>query len=213
MKTTLTTAALTLVSLVSAANAQSIQYTANDKTVTVTASNLGDTVEVTSHWWGEHRVRIELEYWDAAEGDYEDIDETFDMDEVDTIIFYGGNGDDIFVCENDDDIDFDCILIGGNGLDMLVGGPNDDYLDGGYDGAEDILEGREGADRFVRWYTTEERPLPIRYSYFNFSFHFPLPVFSRTVALQTYLARIYEYEDNVDFNSAEGDIVETSEAP
>lgn len=208
-----TIAALAIAAMTSAAEAQSIVYTPNDRTVTITGTNLADTVYVENYWAFGEKVDIELTYWNAAEGEWDDIDEKFDADEVDTIIFYGLDGDDFFECEDDDDILADCILIGGDGLDTLIGGPNNDYIDGGYDGHEDIMEGRLGSDTFVRWYELEQRPFtgfPGRPTVV-----LPAP-WIRLIAVPriTHIwVRVYEYETVLDFNSAEGDVYDLREAP
>lgn len=208
-----TIAALAITALTSAASAQSIVYTPNDRTVTITGTNFGDVVYVENYWqWGE-KIDVELDFWNAAEGEWDNIDEKFDADEVDTIIFYGLDGDDFFECEDDDDILAECILMGGNGLDTLIGGPNDDYIDGGYDGYADIMEGGLGADTFVRWYELELRP---------FTGNFGRPTVSLPWSWYNLIAlprithvsvRVYEYETVLDFNSAEGDLYEAVEAP
>ena len=78
----------------------------------------------------------------------------------------GGSGDDDLYGRKDDDILIggygdddlygrrgdDCLL-GGEGTDSLHGGYGDDYLDGGKDGRVDTLEGGEGCDVFVGYYT------------------------------------------------------------
>ena len=134
MNTTLKIAAIfAIAAITSTATAQSIQYTANDRTVTIYGTNTGDTVEVENYNFFGEKIHVEIEYWDVSKNKWRDKDETFDADEVDTIIFYGYDGDDYFECEDDDDIEADCYLIGGNGLDILIGGPNNDYIDGGYD--------------------------------------------------------------------------------
>ncbi|MFK7822148.1 MAG: hypothetical protein AB8G99_25860 [Planctomycetaceae bacterium] len=201
-----------IAAITSTARAQSIQYTANDRTVTIYGTNNADTVEVENYNFFGEKIKVEIEYWDAAKNKWRDKDETYDADEVDKIIFYGYAGDDYFECEDDDDIKADCYLIGGTGFDTLIGGPNDDYIDGGYDGEMDTLCGGRGADTFVRWYELEERPITVR-PFTTIWFPPSLLNLLNPLPIAINVVRVYEYEDLHDFLSAEGDTIDAREAP
>lgn len=210
MKRTLMLATLAIAAITTTCSAQSIQYNAGTRTVTIYGTDYADEVYVENYNWFGEKIDIEIEYWDPVEGEWEDEDETFDADEVDTIIFYGYDGDDYFECEDDDDIEAVCELYGDDGFDVLIGGPNADYIDGGYDGEADVMVGGRGPDTFVRWYEWQFQRVPPPLPLLPLSF--PLTIDAVNVWTPTPFAssfvRVYEYEDVQDFLAGEGDTYE-----
>lgn len=94
--------------------------------------------------------------------------DTFENRTVIPVVAYGGKGNDwlesvystdtqyLYGGADDDDLfggDGDDFLYGDAGRDRLVGLRGKDYLNGGRDGVKDQMEGREGADTFVRYET------------------------------------------------------------
>jgi Ca2+-binding RTX toxin-like protein len=104
----------------------------------------------------------------------------YGFDGVDTLV--GGTGNDLLYGGNGRDY-----LYGEMGRDQLFGEAGNDFLNGGYDGYADVLNGGEGADEFVRFYRWTSLRL------------------SRTSTLKSY--QLVEGEQLADFNSSLGDYI------
>lgn len=156
----LTFALMTVCLSCGSAAAQQIHYMQNIVFVYGTSNADVVTVDI-DHRWGPDKLRVRMDYleWDADDNEWDDEDETetFDFDEVDFIVFYGGDGADVFDVEDveemvEEGITFDCYLYGQGDSDTLRGGPGADFIDGGQDGVSDVLAGGPGGDWFVRRY-------------------------------------------------------------
>lgn len=109
-----------------------IQGTNGDDVVVVTQLHRLDLVRVTIETDGEQQI------------------EFFNLDDVDSIEFYGGNGDDSF---SNSYTNISATAYGGYGNDTLIGGNKNDYFYGqdgndriyGY-GGDDVLVGGSGND-------------------------------------------------------------------
>jgi len=157
-----TLAAVCLICLSSAAQAQSITVTQFDATTygfKVYGTSGPDTCEM--RYVVGNRVRCRLFFVDPVTGEDEQITEFLDLDDLPAVEetsllvrFYGGPGDDEFYFDNPDEfveeeVWLHCQLFGGQGIDSLSGGPFRDWISGGQDGEADLLSGGGGGDTFV----------------------------------------------------------------
>lgn len=138
----------------------------DDGVVTIEGDNGFDSAEVTFE--GDD-VSIDLLSQDLGGGDFDDHHRTYDLDNVDRIVFLGFDGNDVMSVEQamlDAGVDLSQVTIefyggnqtdtffnntiapsiayGGAHIDFLTGGLGDDDLFG--EGGNDILEGRQGDD-------------------------------------------------------------------
>ncbi len=145
------------------AQAQDIQFDADNGMVTVYGTNTDDICEVKfRHNWGDHELRIRLWYLDE-DNDWKRITEYLPAADVVFIQYFGYKGDDEFRWRDMDDLidegygDPVTVQYGGPGTDTLRGGPGYDYLDGGADYRVDNMSGDAGFDTFVQHYRLKKK--------------------------------------------------------
>lgn len=155
-----------------AVQAEDVDISRNGRTVYIEGT-AGD--DVCSIYVDGDEVCIEV-VSTASDGDVDDTDKDYDLEDVDQIIFYGFKGNDYV--GNSTSIDMEAW--GGPGNDVLVGGSGDDELNGGT--GFDSVVGNQGIDVLSAgpWIEDEQAVLggqgadvfitPYSYSYFNFRF-------------------------------------------
>ena len=135
------------------------------------------------------------------------------------MIFVGLRGDDTcyfdeideFIEEGADHIV--SIQYGGEGQDILFGGPASDHLDGGKDGQVDIMMGGPGNDTFVRYYRNKK--VSADHGTLDSAMKKPKvkgagksPLLGGNNQPQVKLIKVPLYDKILDFNQAENDFIE-----
>ena len=141
-KSTLTVLLLATISLsfnASQCAAQDIDL--DDGVLTITGTDMDDFSAVWAEWDSDDLIVV-LRVKDEDGNVIVEMEEDYDSDRVDLVVFHGFDGDDDF--ENDLEW-IPCVAYGGEGDDYLCGGYEEDALYGGP--GDDSLGGSHGDDR------------------------------------------------------------------
>ena len=113
----------------------------DDGVLTITGTDMDDFSVVWAEWDSDDLIVV-LRVKDEDGNVIVEMEEDYDSDRVDLVVFHGFDGDDDF--ENDLEW-IPCVAYGGEGNDGLHGGDADDTLYGGP--GDDHLSGDDGDDR------------------------------------------------------------------